>query len=192
MDNAVLLAQLQSLLETAPDFTAYSPSSTEHNVWLAKGHALVNRWKSIEAISFASAFDLMHLSNFRDGNIAKIFGLIYRAIADLELDAPMLAGQAFALGEVYDFFKALSAVVGSATKSVFIIDPYFDDQIFDSYISELPTGVSMRLLTGTKHQVPAKLKPAVVIYNQQHGQIAEVKISDETHDRVLFIDNLSC
>ena len=192
MDNAVLLAQLQSLLETAPDFTAYSPSSTEHNVWLAKGHALVSRWKSIEAISFASAFDLIHLSNFRDGNIAKIFGLIHRAIADLELNAPLLAGQAFAPGERYDFFKALSAAVGSATKSIFIIDAYLDGQIFDSYISGLPKGVSIRLLTGTKHEVPAKLKPAVVNYNQQHGQIAEVKVSGEIHDRVLFIDNLSC
>ena len=192
MDNAVLLAQLQSLLETAPDFSAYLPSSSEHIVWLAKGHALVSRWKSIEAISFASASDLMHLSNFRDGNIAKIFGLIHRAIADLELNAPLLAGQAFAPGERYDFFKALSAAVGSATKSIFIIDAYLDDQIFDSYISGLPTGVSIRLLTGTKYKVPAKLKPAVVNYNQQYEQMVEVKISDEIHDRVLFIDNLSC
>ena len=192
MDNAVLLAQLQSLLETAPDFSAYSPSSREHNVWLAKGHALVSRWKSFEAISFASASDFLHLPILRDGNIAKIFGLIHRAIADLELDAPLLAGQAFAPGERYDFFRALSAAVGWATKSIFIIDAYLDDQIFDSYISGLPTGVSIRLLTGTKHEVPAKLKPAVVNYNQQHGQIAEVKISDEIHDRVLCIDSLSC
>lgn len=192
MDNAVLLAQLQSLLETAPDFSGYSPSSREHNVWLAKGHALVSRWKSIEAISFASASDFLNSQILRDGNVARIFGLIHRAIADLELDAPLLAGQAFAPGEVYDFFKALSAAVGSATKSIFIIDAYLDDQIFDSYISGLPTGVSIRLLTGTKHGVPAKLKPAVVSYNQQHGQTAEVKISDEIHDRVLFIDNLSC
>ena len=104
----------------------------------------------------------------------------------------MLAGQAFAPEERYDFFKALSAAVGSATKSIFIIDAYLDGQIFDSYISGLPKGVSIRLLTGTKHEVPAKLKPAVVNYNQQHGQIAEVKVSGEIHDRVLFIDNLSC
>ena len=192
MDRAVLLAQLQSLLETAPDFVSYSPSSKEHNVWLAKGYALVSRWKSIEAISFASASDILHLSTFRDGSVAKIFGLIHRAIADLELDTPLLAGQAFAPREPYNFFKALSAAVGSATKSIFIIDAYLDEQIFDSYISGLPTGVSVRLLTGTKYGVPAKLKPAVAMYNQQHGAAANVKISDEIHDRVLFIDNLSC
>ena len=192
MDKAVLLAQLQSLLETTPDFVSYSPSSKEHNTWLAKGHALVSRWKSIEAISFASASDTLHLSTFRDGSVAKILGLIHRGIADLELDTPQLSGQAFAPGEVYDFFKALSAAVGSATKSIFIIDAYLDEQIFDSYISGLPTDVSVQLLTGTKHGVPTKLKPAVAMYNQQHGAVANVKVSDEIHDRVLFIDNLSC
>ena len=192
MDKAVLLAQLQSLLETAPDFVSYSPSSKEHNVWLAKGHALVSSWKSIEAISYASASDTLHFSTFRDGSVAKIFGLIHRAIADLELDAPLLAGQAYAPGEVYDFFKDLSAVVRSAIKSIFIIDAFLDDQIFDSYISGLPAGVSVRLLTGTKYEVPAKLKPALVKYNQQHGSVAEVKTSGEIHDRVLFIDDLSC
>ena len=195
MDKAVLLAQLQSLLETAPDFSAYSPSSGEYSAWLAKGHALIRRRDDslgMEAMEFASASDSLHLSTLRDGQVAKIFNLINRAIADLELDAPMLTGQAFAPGDAYDFFKALSTVIGPATKSIFIIDPYLDDQIFDSYISGLPTGVSIRLLTGTKYKVPAKLKPAVVSYNQQHGQIAEVKISDEIHDRVLFIDDLSC
>jgi hypothetical protein len=193
MDKAVLLAQLQSLLETAPDFSAYSPSSREHNVWLAKGHALIKRSHSslsMEVIEFASASDNLHFN--RDRQIAKIFNLIHRAIADLELDTPQLAGQVFAPGEPYDFFKALSAAVGSATKSIFIIDAYLDEQIFDSYISGLPTGVSVQLLTGTKHGVPAKLKPAVAMYNQQHGNVANVKISDEIHDRVLFIDNLSC
>ena len=192
MDKAVLLAQLQSLLETAPDFSAYSASSREHSVWLAKGHALIKRSHSslsMEVIEFASESDNLHFS--RDRQIAKIFNLIHRAIADLELDAPLLAGQAFAPGEVYDFFKALSAAVSSTTKSIFIIDAYLDDQIFDSYISGLSTGVSVHLLTGTKYGVPAKLKPAVVSYNQ-HGTVAEVKISDEIHDRVLFIDNLSC
>ena len=77
----------------------------------------------------------------------------------------MLAGQAFVPGKSYDFFKALSEVVDSATKSIFIIDIYLDDQIFDSYISGLPTDISIRLLTGAKYGVPAKLKPAVVNYN---------------------------
>ena len=192
MDKAVLLAQLQSLLETAPDFSAYSASSREHSVWLAKGHALIKRRHTtlnMEAIEFASASDNLHYSTLRDGYVAKIFNLIHRAIADLELDAPLLAGQVFATGEVYDFFKALLAAVGSATKSIFIIDAYLDEEIFESYISNLPVGVSVQLLTS---KYGARLKPALAMYKQQYDTPASVKISNEIHDRVLFVDNLSC
>jgi len=126
---------------------------------------------------------------FKDGSIAKIFGIIYRAVADLEIDAPKLAGQAFGPGEVYDFFKALSTAVDSATKSVFIIDAYLDDQIFDSYLSNLPEGISLRLLTS---KYGLSLKTAITKYNQQHGTLVDVKISAELHDRVLFLDHLSC
>jgi hypothetical protein len=189
MDKAVLLAQLQSLLETAPDFVSYSPGSKEHNVWLAKGHALVSRWKSTQAIYFASASDTLHLSTFRDGSVAKIFGLIHRAIADLELEAPKLKGQGFEPGEVYDFFKALSNLISSATKSIFIIDPYLDEQIFDTYLASLPIGLSVRLLA---FQYGNLLKPAVQKFIQQHGVSVDIRICNELHDRIVFVDELSC
>ena len=81
------------------------------------------------------------------------------------------------------------AAVGSATKSIFIIDAYLDEEIFESYISNLPVGVSVQLLT-SKYGMP--LKPALAKYNQQYDTLASVKISNEIHDRVLFVDNLSC
>lgn len=189
MDNAVFLAQLRSLLETAPDFATYSPTSVEHQVWLAKAHALVSRWNRIEAMSISSAADLMHLSLFRDGQVAKVIGLIHRAIANLEIETPKLADQVFAPGAVYDFFKALSAALGSATSSVFIIDPFLDDQIFDSYLASIPAGHSVRLLA---HKYGNLLKPAVQKFTAQHGNNIAVRISTEFHDRILFVDDLSC
>ena len=189
MDNAVLLAQLRSLLESAPDFATYSPTSGEHQGWLAKAHALVSRWNRVEAMSIASAADFMHLSLLRDGQVAKVIGLIHRAIADLEIETPKLADQAFAPGAVYDFFKALSAALGSATTSVFVIDPYLDDQIFDSYLASIPAGLSVRLLA---HKYGNLLKPAVQKFTAQHGNNIAVRISSEFHDRIVFVDDLSC
>lgn len=189
MDKAVLLAQLRSLLEQAPDFAAYSPTSGEHHAWLAKAHALISRWNRLEAISLASAADFMHMSLLRDGQVAKIIGLVHRAIADLELDTPKLADQAFAPGAVYDFFKALSAALGSATTSIFIIDPYLDEQIFDTYLASIPAGLSVRLLS---HKYGNLLKPAVQKFSAQHGTNVSVRISAEFHDRIVFVDDLSC
>ncbi len=189
MDKAVLLAQLRSLLEQAPDFAAFSPTSGEHHAWLARAHALISRWNQLEAISLASAADFMHMSLLRDGQISKIIGLVHRAIADLELDTPKLANQAFAPGAVYDFFKALSAALGSATTSIFIIDPYLDEQIFDTYLASVPAGLSVRLLA---HKYGNLLKPAVQKFSAQHGTNVSVRISPEFHDRIVFVDDLSC
>jgi hypothetical protein len=189
MDKAVLLAQLRSLLEQTPDFAAYSATSGEHHAWLARAHALISRWNQLEGISFASAADYMHMSLLRDGQVAKIIGLVHRAIADLELDTPKLADQAFAPGAVYDFFKALSAALGSATTSIFIIDPYLDEQIFDTYLASTPAGLSVRLLA---HKYGSLLKPAVQKFAAQHGTNVSVRISPEFHDRIVFVDDLSC
>jgi hypothetical protein len=189
MDKAVLLAQLRSLLESSPNFATYSPTSGEHQAWLAKAHALVSRWNRLESISLASAADFMHMPLLRDGQVAKIIGLIHRAIADLELETPKLGDQAFASGAVYDFFKALSAALRSAMNSVFIIDPYLDDQIFDIYLTNIPAGLSVRLLAQRYGNL---LKPAVQKFSTQHGNSVEVRVSPEFHDRIVFVDDLSC
>lgn len=189
MDKAVLLAQLKALLEATPNFATYSPTSGEHQAWLAKAHALVSRWNRIEAMSIASAADFMHMSLLRDGQVAKIVGLIHRAIADLEIETPQLADQAFGPGAVYDFFKALSAALGSATASVFIVDPYLDEQIFDSYLASIPAGISVRLLA---HKYGNLLKPALQKFSAQHGNTVAIRVSAEFHDRIVFVDDLSC
>ena len=139
-------------------------------------------------MSFKSASNLMHLSLVRDGQVANVFGIIHRAIADLELDRPQLSNQAFGPGEVYDFFKALAAAVSSASSSIFVVDPYLDDQIFDAYLAGIPKGTTVRLLASKYGNL---LKPAVQKFVSQHGVPVEIRTSPDFHDRVLFIDGLS-
>jgi hypothetical protein len=88
MEPEVLLAQLRALFERAPDFELYSPTSKEHMIWLGQGHALITRWNMVEANSFQSAADFLLLDLMRANNVAMIFGIIQRAIADLELSVP--------------------------------------------------------------------------------------------------------
>lgn len=189
MDKAVLLAQLRALLDAAPTFDTYSPTSAEHHVWLAKAHALVARWNEYEAMFVKSAANLMHLSLAREGQIATVLGAVHRAIADIELERPKLSNQAFGPGDVYDFIKALSAAVGSTTKELFIVDPYLDEQIFDGYLTSAPAGIKVRLLA---NKYGPALKPAVQKFTAQHKLPVEIRLSAEFHDRVLFIDGLSC
>ncbi len=189
MEPEVLLAQLRALFERAPDFELYSPASKDHLIWLGQAHALISKWNRFEAVSFQSASDMLPMDLFRANHVAKIFGIIQRAIADLELQVPDNASTVFGAGEVYDIFRALNEVISSAEKSIFIVDPYLDDTVFNHYLTSRKLEVKVRLLLTNNAD---QLKPAAEKYNQQFGDVVEVRKSKAVHDRVIFVDDYVC
>ena len=189
MKPVILLAQLRAHYERAPDLYAYSPSSREHQVWLAQGHALISRWNRLEAVSFKGECDSLSYEVLRDHAVSGIFGALNRAIADLELKVPTEREIGFGAGDVYDFFRALNHVIESAEKLIFIIDPYLDSTLFGNYLVSRPNHVSVRLLLNHNAE---KVSPAASKYNEQHGGVVELKKSKQIHDRVVFIDGYVC
>lgn len=189
MEPEVLLAQLRALLERAPDFEQYSPLSREHGLWLGQAHALVARWDKVQAIMLRVAADALPMGLMRGRNVATIFGVLNRAIADLELQVPEKGKVAFAAGEVYDFFQELNKVIGLAEKSIFIVDPYLDATVFDHYLNSRRANVTVRLLLSKN---PETIKAAAEKYVQQHGNVLEVRRSNKIHDRVMFLDGYVC
>jgi hypothetical protein len=189
MEPIILVSRIKALLANAPLFDNYLPSSHEHQAWLAQAHALIAKWKPLEAISVKTASDFLSNALTRDHNLAQIYGALHRAIADLELSLPSQAGQAFGPGAVYDFFKALNGLIASATSSLLIAAPFMDPEIFDAYLLSAPAGIRIRLLTkkGT-----AGLKPAIGRFSAQRGNPVEARASKAFHDRVVFIDGSDC
>ncbi|EGI76938.1 phospholipase D-like domain-containing protein [Hylemonella gracilis] len=190
MDPHVLLTQLKAHIGRAPSFADFSATSAVHQEWLGRSYALVKRWNSLEASSLKVAADsLASLTFMREGNLGSIFGVLNRAISDLELQLPVTAAQAFGPGAVYDFFKALNSVVSSAQSSLFIIDPYLDDTVFDAYLSGVPKQVSVRLLV---EGYAAKVTSAIQRFVAQFGIAVEARRSPSFHDRVIFVDSSEC
>jgi hypothetical protein len=189
MDKVALLAELQAVAENVPDFKVYSPSSRPHLEWLGKTYALLCRWDQLEVISFKTAADFLPLEVTRDMNVATMLGVLHRAIADLELQIPALVPQAFGPGAVYDFHKTLRDLLASATTSLFIVDPYLDDQVFDAYLSTVSQQVQVRLLA---HEYATSLKSSVQKFVAQKSMAVEVRGSRAIHDRVVFIDDRTC
>jgi hypothetical protein len=189
MEPEVLLAQLRALFERSPDFEQYSPTSKDHMIWLGQAHALVSRWNRLEASFFRSAVNFLPIDLLRQNNVAQIFCIIQRAIADLELLVPDNAKTVFGVGEVYDVFRALNEVIASAEKSIFIVDPYLDDTVFNHYLTSRKSGVTVRLLLSKNAD---QLKPAFEKYNEQYGQVVQIKKTKAVHDRVIFIDGYVC
>ena len=134
MKPEVLLAQLRALLDRAEDFGHYSPLSREHALWLGQAHALAARWDQVQAIMLQMEADALPIELVRANNVATIFGVLHRAIADLELKVPEKGQVAFAAGKVYDFFRELNKVIGSAENTIFIVDPCLDATVFDCYL----------------------------------------------------------
>ena len=189
MEPEVLLAQLRAHIERAPDFEKYSPISRDHTVWLGQAHALLVRWDMTQAIMFQVAADSLPSELVRASNVAKIFGTLHRAIADLELKVPQKGKVTFSAGEVYDFFRELNHVIKSAESSIFIVDPYLDTTVFDHYLNSRNENVIVRLLSNKNAD---SLKTASEKYNQQHGNVLEVRKSTKIHDRVIFLDDYVC
>lgn len=189
MEPEVLLAQLRALLERAPDFERYSPTSREHAMWLGQAHALVARWDKVQAIMLQVSADALSMELTRPSNVATIFGVLHRAIADIELRVPQKGQVAFAAGEVYYFFRELNRVIGSAEVSILIVDPYLDAAVFDHYLNSRKANVTVRLLLNKNAD---SVKPAAEKYIQQYGKVIEVRKSNKIHDRVIFLDGYVC
>ena len=189
MEPSILLAQLRALLERAPDFEKFSPTSRDHMVWLGQAHALVMRWSKMEAISLKTSSEFLASSMMKASSLASIFGTLHRAVADLELLVPANVEVAFGAGDVYDFFKALNKVVASAEKSLFIVDPYLDPTVFDHYLSSRQADVQVRLLLNRN---ASKIVPASQKYVAQYGAVLQVRESKALHDRVVFVDDQVC
>ena len=150
---------------------------------------MISRWDKVEANSFRISADLLAFDSFRATSVAQLLGVLYRAIADLELQARAQPNQAFGPGAVYDFLKTLRDLLASATKTIFIIDPYLDEQIFDAYLSTVSPQVTVRVLA---RNYAAALKPAVAKFVAQKKMAVEIRSSKSLHDRVLFLDDRSC
>ena len=189
MEPQILLAQLRGLLARAPSFANYEPTSVKHQEWLGQSHARVHRWNAVEGSSFKRAADSLAGQLMRDHSLATVFGILNRAVADLELQLPASPAQAFGPGAEYDFFKALNSVVASAQSSLLIVDPYIDDTIFDAYLSAVPKTVAIRLLV---ERYSAKVKVAAQRFAAQNGNPIEARRSPSFHDRVIFVDISEC
>ena len=189
MDQVALLAELRALADQIPDFDTFTPTSRTHQAWLGKVHALVELWDRYEGAALRTQVSLIAVDIGRKMGVAGTLTILHRAIADLEFRLPVGAEQVFGPGAVYDFFKALRELLASATRSIFIVDSFLDEQIFDTYLTAAAMPVTVRLLV---REGAAALGPAVAKFIAQTKMTVEIRRSEALHDRVIFLDDRSC
>lgn len=189
MDPHTLLAKLRTHIGSAPEMRGRGQFDSERIEWLAKAAALISIWQPMQSMSFNSACDFLVGGMNREFSYATVMGTMHRAISTLEQSLPTSQDQAFGPGAVYDFFVTLRSVISSANNSLFLIDPYMDDQIFDTYLSSTPSSVSVRILCS---RYSASVKAAAVKYTTQFSTPIDARSTSSVHDRLVFVDNAEC
>ena len=125
----------------------------------------------------------LHQSNFSE-RINAMKATLDSTTAELEMMLPEaeIAG-AYEQGDDYRFYKDLKTIVGFASKELFVIDNYLDNQLFDVYMENVGP-VQVRVLT---QKVSDSLKLVADKFAKRGG--FELKSSNGVHDRVVFADD---
>lgn len=119
--------------------------------------------------------------------------MLHRALAVAEMDAPTASQGAFIpVGNAFDAVNEISKIFGTASRDVFLVDPYMDEKVLTSFAGLVPEGLSLRLLGDPARKKPA-LKPASQSWVVQYGasRPLDVRLSQSgaLHDRLILIDS---
>ena len=145
----IILLKLVDLYNHVPDF-GDSPikAMSEERLWISQVGALLS------AISIGN--EVKHKTNinmlvqYKDFAINSILNQVGDAIEelklDLELDGRSDIGSVYQPGDVYHFFTDLKEIITSVNSEIMVVDPYFNGEAFDAYLSSIPNKKSIKIL----------------------------------------------
>lgn len=91
-------------------------------------------------------------------------------------------------GDQFDFYQDIKKIMSEAKKSVFIVDSYVDEDLFENYIEKIKIGIDIKILTNSRNPKGNFVKIAKM-FAKKKGVKFGAKESLECHDRIVFIDN---
>jgi hypothetical protein len=110
--------------------------------------------------------------------------LLRSQIAVLRLQLPETGIKGvYEAGEQYDFYRDLSSLIALATREIFIVDAYLDEQVFNLYVAKVPGSATVRILS---NKIGANVEAVAKMYARTRP--LELRLSVDAHDRMLFID----
>lgn len=195
MENEIILQRLKNLLSNKTNLTNYGPTSEKSQQWIADTIAALSKVDPDAASEFnqLAQYLPMHFPFSSYILLAptyqKMLLILRQTISKLEISTPNKKEKIYAPGDQYELYKDLKKITSEAKSEVFIIDPYADEEIFELYFEKVKPKVVMRLLTKNPSQI---LKKVILKFAAKSSINFEARNSHHVHDRVIFIDNISC
>ncbi|WP_162497503.1 hypothetical protein [Roseovarius dicentrarchi] len=192
-EKQVLLLKLIHEFETAPDFGKQylADANSEPQRWIARIGALLARTGIEHKIAFQTARHTLvqYWSVAREPLRQKLLAAAEEIKLELELDGHEDIGQVYGPQRQYDFLRDLKEIILGAQKEVFVIDPYFDGQAFETYLGPLGNSCSIRVLCS---RYSSEVASHVAAFGAQYGLCPELRKSSNLHDRLVIIDGSDC
>jgi hypothetical protein len=198
MDAEALYAQIGHLVETIPDLIA-RPVLPATGLWLGRAHALISNVASKQDLAkFAGGMDMiMSSSDFvhRRRAMGDIQAVLYRALSAAEMLAPIKSQGAFIpAGNAFDALAAVGKVLGTATISALIVDPYLDEKVLTEFAPMAAENITLKLLSDVQTVKPS-FSPALGAWRRQFGtssRLLEARLAParSLHDRLIIVDDI--
>lgn len=190
IEKHILLLKLTEALEKTPDFgdEPILDAASPQRQWLSQVGALLKRLSIEHSMQVKTSRGM--LLQYWKWSIDQIKGQVLDAIEelklDLELDGRSDIGSAYSPGDIYRFFADLKEIINSANNEIMIVDPYFNGEAFNAYLSTVNPSVDIKILAD---RYSNDINVFVEIHVAQLGRNIELKQSNELHDRIIFIDD---
>lgn len=192
-EKQVLLLKLMHEFDTAPHFGAkyVADADSEPQRWIARIGALLSRVSIKYRIEFESTRGtaVQYWQVIREVFRQKLLAAAEEIRLSLELDGHEEIGKVYDLQQQYDFLRDLKGIVLGARTEVFVVDPYFDGQAFETFLGPLGGGCLIRILCS---RYSSDVAGHISAFSAQHKTYPELRSSRDLHDRLVIIDGSDC
>jgi hypothetical protein len=184
-----MLEKLKQALVQMPDLASFDKSNPAHTRWIGQTLALIRQVNAVDAFKFDLAAGMVGIDIHKVNNYTEMHSVLEMVIATLELQNPDETQKVYGPGAQYDFYRDLKRIVAGATKSVFIVDPYINAELFDLYVEKVIDGTNVRLLTS---KFDSATEAVIKKFQAKTSIDFQAKRSPDIHDRVVIIDGTAC
>lgn len=186
-----LLVEIEELLRTTPDLTAFRTHEPEVLSWSGRLAAAIERWDPLksprlEAALHAAASPVTIQSSEA---IRRVLLILNQAWHDLRIGSVGPSTVAVGAGRVFDYFDEVRKIVETAQSDVLFVDPYLDADFVSRYLIHVRVGTTVRLLARLNLKT---LIPAIAMFEQQNGTRVQVRSAPSFHDRYVIVDGAAC
>jgi hypothetical protein len=183
-----LLVEVETLIRTAPPWTAFINESNSTLVWRGQAAAVSRAIDQGTELRFRVAETKLDSSLLAKSGYQALMALLHEMRHTLRMNTIGPVSEAIGHGHVFQYFDEIRQLIESANVDILFVDPYLDAEFVSRYLGNVKTGVTVRLL-GNKMTT---LIPAVEAFAKEHGTAIEIRKSDAIHDRFMIVDKKTC